>query len=454
MTGLDRQLIDRLLEAGDPASAAVAAEEAVAREPEDEGLWARLMLSLARSGRTADASRAFQRARRELGREPSDWLVAVQRAVALRDPALADPGATAEFVRSVVSDRPRTRDKRRLPEGVVTFFMTDVVGSTRLWETVPRSMRRALVRHDDLIAEIVESHGGHLVRERGEGDSTFSVFARATDAAAAALTVQVCLADEPWPTDCRITIRGALHTGEASERDGSYYGRVVNRAARLRAIAEPGQVLVSESTGQLIIDHLPLDSILASLGTQNLKDMDRPERVYLLVASENDPEPDEPSDRATDAAATAWEVRVGCDRPYFESNDVDGGRDADWDAQTAVVLTRTSTSVGRPSRSAGIRPDIDVSFLTGDTGVSRSHAVFEWSEEGSLAVVDLSSTNGTFVGTFEEPIPPNEAHLLDDGDRIYIGSWTVLEVHLVEVAHAAFDESIPVVRRNDTPEPS
>jgi len=453
VTGLEHQEIDRLLDAGEPAAAAAVAEIAVVSDPDDEGLWARLMLALARCGRTADASRAFQRARRELGREPSDWLVAVQRAVALRDPALADPGATAEFVPSVVSDRHRVRDERQLPQGVVTFFMTDVVGSTRLWETVPRSMRRALVRHDDLISEIVESHGGHTLRERGEGDSTFSVFARATDAAAAALTVQVCLADEPWPTDCPITIRGALHTGETSERDGDYYGRVVNRAARLRAIAEPGQVLVSESTGQLIIDHLPLDSILASLGTQNLKDMDRPERVYLLVASEGDPVPDEPADRAGGDAATAWEVRVGCDRAYFESNEVEEGSDADWEAHTAVALRRSSTSVGRPSRSAGIRPDIDVSSLTRDTGVSRSHAVLEWSEDGALAVVDLSSTNGTFVGAFDEPIPPNEAHLLDDGDRIYIGSWTVLEVHIVEVPQDAFDDSAPLVRRNE-PEPS
>ena len=108
--------------------------------------------------------------------------------------------------------------------------------------------------------------------------------------------MQLCLEDEPWPTDCPITIRAALHTGEAADRDGDYYGRVVNRAARLRALAQPGQILVSESTGQLILDHLPLDSLLVSLGIQSLKDMDRPERVYLLVASEPEPDPTGPVD--------------------------------------------------------------------------------------------------------------------------------------------------------------
>ena len=77
-------------------------------------------------------------------------------------------------------------------------------------------------------------------------------------------------------------------------------------------------------------------------------------------------------------------------------------------------------------------PDIDISFLTADTGVSRSHAVLEWADDGSLAVVDLDSTNGTFVGEIDEPIAPNEPRTLSDGDRIYIGAWTVLVVHIAE----------------------
>jgi len=297
-------------------------------------------------------------------------------------------------------------------------------------DTHPRTMRRVLARHDEIIADIVESNDGSLVRDRGEGDSTFSVFSRATDAAAAALTVQLCLEDEPWPADCAITIRGALHTGEAQDRDGDYYGRVVNRAARLRSLAQPGQILVSESTGQLILDHLPLDSLLVSLGVQSLKDMDRPERVYLLVASEPEPIPTEPVDRISHGSTTSWEIVVGTDQAYYKANGIEGEGVPDWTLQTTVRLTRPSTSLGRPSRSTGLVPDIDLSFLTADTGVSRSHAVLEWADDGSLAVVDLGSTNGTFVGEIDEPIAPNEPRILSDGDRIYVGAWTVLVVNM------------------------
>ncbi len=66
---------------------------------------------------------------------------------------------------------------QRLPSGVVTFVLSDVVGSTRLWEKAPDAMDAALGRHDDIVAKAVTAHGGNLLKARGEGDSTFSVFA-------------------------------------------------------------------------------------------------------------------------------------------------------------------------------------------------------------------------------------------------------------------------------------
>jgi class 3 adenylate cyclase len=321
---------------------------------------------------------------------------------------------------------------------VITFLMTDVASSTRLWETVPRAMRRALARHDEIISDVVESHDGNLVRERGEGDSTFSVFGRATDAAAAALTVQLCLSDEAWPADCPIVIRAALHTGEASERDGDYYGRVVNRTARLRSLAQPGQTLVSESTAGLVLDHLPSDSLLVSLGVQSLKDMDRPERVYLLVPSEQDVAPDGPVDHgASSPAAGGWVLVIGCDRAYHDTIAMETAERPEWDRRVEIPVTRPSTSLGRAMTAAGLTPDIDITSLTGDTGVSRSHAVLEWADDGSLSVVDLSSTNGTYVGCIDEPIAANEPHLLEEGDRIYLGAWTVVEVRSLDGAGPA-----------------
>jgi class 3 adenylate cyclase len=128
-------------------------------------------------------------------------------------------------------------DLPELPEGVVTFLLTDVEGSTPLWETHTAAMSVALARHEELITEVVTSHRGRLIKSRGEGDSTLSVFVRATDAVAAALVLQQALARETWPDDIALPTRAAVHSGEAELRKGDYYGQTLNRAARLRTLA-------------------------------------------------------------------------------------------------------------------------------------------------------------------------------------------------------------------------
>src|SRR4029450_271014 len=92
---------------------------------------------------------------------------------------------------------------------------------------------------------LTEQHGGQVVRPRGEGDSRFCVFSRATDAVAAAAAMQRALHAHPWPAEAPLRVRMAVHTGEADLRDGDYYGSAVNRCARLRALAHGGQVLLS-----------------------------------------------------------------------------------------------------------------------------------------------------------------------------------------------------------------
>jgi predicted ATPase/DNA-binding CsgD family transcriptional regulator len=140
----------------------------------------------------------------------------------------------------------------------------------------------ALARHDLLIERAVEAQRGHVVRPRGEGDSRFAVFARATDAVAAAAVIQRALHAEPWPGETPLQVRLALHTGEADLRDEDYYGTAVNRCARMRALAHGGQMLVSQATHDLIRDALPADLGLKDVGEQRLRDLTRPERVYQL----------------------------------------------------------------------------------------------------------------------------------------------------------------------------
>ncbi|MDQ4077741.1 MAG: tetratricopeptide repeat protein, partial [Chloroflexota bacterium] len=165
----------------------------------------------------------------------------------------------------------------------MTFFFTDVVGSTALWEQYPQEMRVAMHRHDALVEGVVESHGGQVVRPRGEGDSRFAVFVRASDAVAAACALQQALAVEPWSLPVPLRVRLALHTGKADVRAGDYYGSDVNRCARLRSLAHPGQTLLSLATAQLARDSLPIGVSLQDLGLHRLKDLTQPEQVFQLI---------------------------------------------------------------------------------------------------------------------------------------------------------------------------
>ena len=122
-----------------------------------------------------------------------------------------------------------------LPSGTVTFLFTDIEGSTRLWETRPEAMAVALKRHDDLLRLAIGSCRGHVFKT--VGDAFCAAFPTASDGVDAALAAQRSLGDEQWPEGAVLRVRMALHTGSAEERDGDYFGPVVNRSARLEAAA-------------------------------------------------------------------------------------------------------------------------------------------------------------------------------------------------------------------------
>jgi class 3 adenylate cyclase/predicted Ser/Thr protein kinase len=164
-----------------------------------------------------------------------------------------------------------------LPTGIVTFLLTDIEGSTARWEADPDGMADLVAAHEALIGEAVESHDGRLLKSRGEGDATFSVFTRASDAVAAAVDAQRSLIDRQVP------VRMAIHTGEAEVRDGDYFGRTVNRAARLRSVARSGQVVLSGAAADLAGHALPQGATLSDLGYRELRDLARGEQVFAVV---------------------------------------------------------------------------------------------------------------------------------------------------------------------------
>lgn len=168
-----------------------------------------------------------------------------------------------------------------LPEGTLTFLLTDLVASTRSWESSPAGMREAMARHDRIVADCLRRHLGADVGRAG--DSVLAVFRRAGDAAACALALQREFDAEPWPADMHVKARIALHTGETELREGRYHGVALNRCARLLATCHGGQVLVTQVTEQLLLDELPPGTALWDLGMHRLKDLTRPERVFQLV---------------------------------------------------------------------------------------------------------------------------------------------------------------------------
>src|SRR5689334_20276145 len=261
---------DALLATGRAAEIIGELEAAVADAPLRERRWGQLMLALYRAGRQGEALGAYQRARSlladELGVDPGPELRRLETAIITQDSALEVP------VSQQLSAVTRT----------VTFLLTDIEGSTVAWEADAEAMAAALARHDEIVEQVVTARGGRLIKTRGEGDATFSVFDRPSGAAAAAVELQEAIRREPWTSAEPIRIRVALHTGEVEFRDGDYFGRAVNRAARLKSLAVGGQILCSGATAELVIDTLADDVVLADLGMRQLKNLTRPEHVFEI----------------------------------------------------------------------------------------------------------------------------------------------------------------------------
>ena len=276
------QRIEAKLELGRHGEVVAELEGLIAEHPYRERLRGQLMLALYRCDRQADALQAYQDARRvlvdELGIEPAERLRELERAILAHDPALAGPTAQA-----MVGDagegpaRPRT-----LPTGVVTFLLTDIEGSSGLWEADAEAMAAALELHDELIAGTVGTHGGRLLKAKGEGDATLTVFRRASDAVACAAELQRTLHGQAWPGGLDLRVRVALHTGEAHERDGDYFGPALNRAARLRGVVRGGTTVMSQATAEIVRDRMPPDVELVELGRQELRGLSRPENAFEL----------------------------------------------------------------------------------------------------------------------------------------------------------------------------
>jgi predicted ATPase/class 3 adenylate cyclase len=157
--------------------------------------------------------------------------------------------------------------------GVLTFLFTDVVGSTQRWQADRDAMAGALAAHDDVMGQAVLRHGGRVFKHTGDG--VCAVFGSPAGAVEAARVAQ---------RDVELPVRIGIHSGEAQEREGDFFGPTLNRCARLMDAGHGGQILLSEVT------HALLPGIeVVDLGEYRLKDLPTSERIYQLGTARHPP---------------------------------------------------------------------------------------------------------------------------------------------------------------------
>lgn len=171
-----------------------------------------------------------------------------------------------------------------LPTGTITLLFTDIEKSTLLLRQLGEQYTFVLETSRHLLRTTFQQWHGHEVDM--QGDAFFVVFARATDAVAAAVTAQRLLYTHPWPEGVAVKVRMGLHTGEPEHSSESYVGLDVHYAARLMNAAHGGQVLLSRTTRELVEYGLPEGVSLLDLGLYHLKDIPGPRSIFQLVIAD------------------------------------------------------------------------------------------------------------------------------------------------------------------------
>ena len=190
-----------------------------------------------------------------------------------------------------MSNEPRT--ERRL----AAILAADVVGYSRLMETDEEGTLSALREHRrELIDPLIEQHDGRVVKTTGDG--LLIEFASIVDAVRCAVIIGQGMEDRNANVDAdrQIQFRCGINVGDVIVEDGDIFGDGVNVAARLEALAKPGEIYVSGTVREHVGEKLPVR--FADMGQHTVKNIARPIHVFRIdpgPGDESAPAPAPPS---------------------------------------------------------------------------------------------------------------------------------------------------------------
>ena len=293
-----------------------------------------------------------------------------------------------------------------MSSGELTFFFSDVEGSTSKWDRAGDSMEEAMDQHDTIVESQIRDRQGRVIKKTGDG--FLAVFDSASNAVRASAGIQLALASQTWGQDLDgFAVRIGMNTGPAQPVGDDFLGPTLNRAARIEAAGHGGQVLAAESTKTAAAD---AGMEFVDLGDHFLRGLTRPERIFQIIGSglrrdfpplRTESKPYRPS-----IAVLPFQTMGNDERQYFSDGLTEDLITELSRSKDLFVVARNSTMAykDRPADPTHLAKELDVGYLLEGTvrwagdmvrvtaqlieGSSGGHV---WAERYDHSVVDVFS---------------------------------------------------------------